>query len=269
MRAVDLSCLLLSPICAGGLMTWAGLPTTVWIIFAWNAAAWAPELGLLWAAYSRSARLQVKGGFTYCGGGREGAFLPSWGCYGRRIRARRDCRQRGCGEGLSPSAGVWEVCFVLGGEERGGGGEGPFRLERSGVGARTGTPVGGVFALGTTAGQGELHLLGGGGIRLERSPELGLLWAAYSRSARLQVRGGGGFFYRASSTWTGPTGRPRARPQGDPIEPQGDPIEPQGDPIEPQGDPIEPQGDPIETLRDPAPPPPGRGAPPPRRRRRR
>lgn len=58
MRGVDLSCLLLSPIAAGFLMTYGGMQTAILVIALWNLAAWIPECYLLYVAQQASAALR-------------------------------------------------------------------------------------------------------------------------------------------------------------------------------------------------------------------
>jgi hypothetical protein len=69
MKAIDLVCLIASPLVAGVLMTWAGTGTAVGVILLWNAAAWFPECYLLQLAQSRCSSLRCtpqnqKGGKT-------------------------------------------------------------------------------------------------------------------------------------------------------------------------------------------------------------
>ncbi|KAL3139042.1 hypothetical protein ABBQ32_005843 [Trebouxia sp. C0010 RCD-2024] len=58
MRAIDLTCLLLSPIAAGFLMTYTSISTAILVITAWNLAAWAPECYLLLCAHRLSSVLR-------------------------------------------------------------------------------------------------------------------------------------------------------------------------------------------------------------------
>ena len=58
MRAIDLTCLLLSPIAAGFLMTYTNISTAILAITAWNVTAWAPECYLLQCAQRFSAVLR-------------------------------------------------------------------------------------------------------------------------------------------------------------------------------------------------------------------
>eukprot|EP00884_Botryococcus_braunii_P015391 jgi/Botrbrau1/2535/Bobra.0079s0023.1 len=58
MKAIDLVCLIASPLVAGVLMTWAGTGTAVAVILLWNAAAWIPECYLLQLAQSRCSSLR-------------------------------------------------------------------------------------------------------------------------------------------------------------------------------------------------------------------
>ena len=58
MRGVDLSCLLLSPIAAGFLMTYAGMRSAILVIALWNLASWVPECYLLYIAQQASSALR-------------------------------------------------------------------------------------------------------------------------------------------------------------------------------------------------------------------
>lgn len=58
MRAIDLSCLLLSPIAAGFLMTYGGMQTAILVIALWNLFAWLPECYLLYIAQQASSLLR-------------------------------------------------------------------------------------------------------------------------------------------------------------------------------------------------------------------
>ena len=57
MRRIDLTCLILSPIMVGVVMSAAGSLPAVLLILAWNLAAWAPECMLLSYCSARAPSL--------------------------------------------------------------------------------------------------------------------------------------------------------------------------------------------------------------------
>jgi hypothetical protein len=57
MRAIDMLCLMLSPVAAGFLMTYAGMLPAVAVVFVYSAVAWLPECILLRVAVQLSPEL--------------------------------------------------------------------------------------------------------------------------------------------------------------------------------------------------------------------
>lgn len=58
MRRIDLTCLIVSPIAVGCIMTYASAQAAVLAVLAWNLAAWAPECLLAAHAVRQSDALQ-------------------------------------------------------------------------------------------------------------------------------------------------------------------------------------------------------------------